>query len=53
MACVKSNRKNLLRKKDGEIDLDFASCPPNVQAARRESRHTEWKHERVSMFELF
>ena len=38
-----SNKKNLLKKKDGERHLHFASCPPEVQAALRETRHAEWK----------
>ena len=38
-----SNRKELLKKKDGERNLHFPSCPPDVQAALRETRHAEWK----------
>ena len=38
-----SNKKKLLKKKDGERNLHFPSCPPDVQAALRETRHAEWK----------
>ena len=38
-----SNRMILLKKKDGERNLHFSSCPPEVQAALRETRHAEWK----------
>ena len=38
----KSNKKKLL-KKDGERNLHLPSCPPDVQAALRETRRTEWK----------
>ena len=34
----KSNRKKLLKKKDSERNLHFASFPPEVQAALRERR---------------
>ena len=33
-----SNKKKLLKKKDGERNLHFPSCPPEVQAALRETR---------------
>ena len=37
-----SNKKKLLKKKDGERNLHFPSCPPDVQAARRdETRRME------------
>ena len=39
----KSNKKKLLKKKDGERNLYFPSCPPKIQAALRETRHAEWK----------
>ena len=35
----RSNKKRLLKKKDGERNLHFASCPP---AALRETRRAEW-----------
>ena len=38
-----SNRKKLLKKRDGERNLHFASCLPEVQGALRETRRTEWK----------
>ena len=38
-----SNNKKMLKKKDGEMNLHFASCPPEVHAARRETRRAEWK----------
>ena len=38
-----SNKKKPLEKKDGERNLHFASCPPEVQAALRETRRAEWK----------
>ena len=39
-----NNKKKLLKKKkDGERNLHFASCPPEVQAALRETRRAEWK----------
>ena len=38
----KSNRKKVLKKKDGERNLHFPSCTPDVQAALRETRRTEW-----------
>ena len=38
-----SNRMILLKKKDGERNLHFPSCPPKVQAGLRETRHAEWK----------
>ena len=37
-----SNKKKLLEKKDGERNLHFASCPPEVQAALKETRPAEW-----------
>ena len=37
-----SNKKKLMKKKDGERNLDFPSCPPDVQAALRDTRRTEW-----------
>ena len=33
-----SNKKKLLKKRDGEGSLHIASCPPEVQAALRERR---------------
>ena len=42
MAGVRQSSKNkLLKKKDGERNLRFASCPPEVQAAPRETRRAE------------
>ena len=38
-----SNKKKLLKNKDGERNLHFASCPSDVQASLRETRHAEWK----------
>ena len=38
----KSNKKKVLKKKDGERNLHFPSCTPDVQAALRETRRTEW-----------
>ena len=38
----RSNKKKLLKKKDGERNLHFASCPLEVQAALRETRRVEW-----------
>ena len=38
-----SNNKKQLKKKDGEKNLHFASCPPEVQAALRGTRRAEWK----------
>ena len=38
----KSNKKKVLKKKDGERDLHFPSCTPDVQVALRETRRTEW-----------
>ena len=38
----RSNKKKLLKKKDGERNLHFASCPLEVQAALRETRRAEW-----------
>ena len=38
-----NNKKKLLKKKDGERNLHFASCPPEVQAALRDTRRAEWK----------
>ena len=32
----------MLKKKDGERNLHFPSCTPDVQAALRETRRTEW-----------
>ena len=37
-----SNKKKVLKKKDGERNLHFPSCTPEVQAALREARRTEW-----------
>ena len=39
----RSNKKKLLKKKDGERNLHFASCPPEGQAAPRETRRAERK----------
>ena len=39
----KSNKKKVLKKKDGERNLHFPSCMPDVQAALRKTRGTEWK----------
>ena len=36
-----SIRKKFLKKKDGERHLHFSSCPPDVQAALRETRRAE------------
>ena len=36
-----SNKKKVLKKKDGERNLRFPSCTPDVQAALREARRTE------------
>ena len=38
----KSNKKKVLKKKDGERNLHFPSCTLDVQAALRETRRTEW-----------
>ena len=39
----KSNKKKVLKKKkDGERNLHFPSCSPDVQDALRETRRTEW-----------
>ena len=38
-----SNKKKLLKKNDGDRNLHFPSCPPDVQAALRERRRAEWK----------
>ena len=38
----KSNKKKVLKKKDGERNLHCPSCTPDVQAALRETRRTEW-----------
>ena len=38
-----SNKKKLLKKKDGERNLHNAPCPPKVQGALRETRRAEWK----------
>ena len=38
-----SNKKKLLKKKDGERNLHFGSCPSEVQAALRETRRARWK----------
>ena len=38
----KGNKKKVLKKKDGERNLHFPSCTPDVQAALRETRRTEW-----------
>ena len=38
----KSNKKQVLKKKDGERNLHFPSCTPDVQAAVRETRRIEW-----------
>ena len=38
----KSNKKRVLKKKDGERNLHFPSCTPDVPAALRETRRTEW-----------
>ena len=44
MACMReSNKKKMLKKKDGERNLHFASSPPEVQAALTETRRVEWK----------
>ena len=32
-----------MKKKDGETNLHFASCPPEVQATLTETRRAEWK----------
>ena len=39
----RSDKKKLLKKKDGERNLHFPSCSLEVQAAIREMRHAEWK----------
>ena len=38
-----SNKKKLLKEMNGERNPHFASCPPEVQAALRETRRAEWK----------
>ena len=38
----KSNRKKVFKKQDGERNLHFPSCTPDVHAALRETRRTEW-----------
>ena len=37
-----SNKKKVIKKKDGERNLHFPSCTPDVQAALIETRRTEW-----------
>ena len=39
----RSNKKKLLKQTDGERNVHFPSCSPDVQAALRETRRTEWK----------
>ena len=39
----KSNKKKVLKKKDGDRNLQFPSCRPDVQAALRETSCTEWQ----------
>ena len=39
----RSNGKKLLKKKDGERNLDFASFSPEVQASLMGTRRIEWK----------
>ena len=41
----RSNKRKLLKKKDVERNLHFPSCPPDVPAALRETRHPEWKQQ--------
>ena len=41
-ALRKGNKKKVLKKKDGERNLHFRSCTPDVQAALRETRRIEW-----------
>ena len=38
----KSNKKKVLKQKDGERNLHLPSCTPDVQAALRETRRIEW-----------
>ena len=38
----KSTKKKVPKKKDGERNLHFPSCTPDVQAALRETRRIEW-----------
>ena len=38
----KSNKKKVLKKKDGERNLHFPSCALDVQATLRETRRIEW-----------
>ena len=38
----KSNKKKVLKKKDGEGNLHFPSCTPDVHAVPRETRRIEW-----------
>ena len=39
-----SNKKKVLKKEDGERNLDFPSCPPDVQAVLRETKRAEWNN---------
>ena len=38
----KNNKKKVLKKKDGERNLHFPSCTPDVKAALMETRRIEW-----------
>ena len=38
-----SSKKKVLKRKDGERHIHFASCPPEMQAGLRETRHAELK----------
>ena len=38
----KSDKKKVLKKKDGERNLHIPSCTPDVQLALRETRRAEW-----------
>ena len=39
----KCAKKKMLKQKDGERNLHFSPCPPDAQAALRETRRVEWK----------
>ena len=38
----KSNKKKVLKQKDGERNFHFSSCTTDVQAALRETRRADW-----------
>ena len=44
----RSNKKKVVKQKDGERNLHFSSCMPDVQAAFRETRRAECAQAHVS-----